>query len=214
MLVLVDGADAVLPGELVLQFKRNHGDTVDGQHHVDGIGVGRGVAELPGATQNIGFVALCIQGIQVGLRLEIADLQLAAHVLDAVAQDVQQTLIGDGGLQPVVQLVRRSSPVIFGVLGPFFWLGFGDELAEHIHIDALGKIVLTVMYPVALGILPTELGVAPGRGDQEGFNIPLEPLFAFVHDITPLSLLFATFLAMVCVKISDFHPISRDILNK
>ena len=74
MLELVDGADIVLPGQLVLQFQSHHRDAVHGQHHVDGIGVGGGVAELTGAAEDVGLVAFGGKGIQIGLRLERTDL--------------------------------------------------------------------------------------------------------------------------------------------
>ena len=81
----------------------------------------------------------------------------------------------------MVQLVRSAGTVIFGVLCPILWLGLGDEFAEDIHVDALCDIVLTGMYPVAVRILTTELGIATLRGNQEGLDIPLKALFTFVH---------------------------------
>lgn len=166
-LVLVDGTDIVLPGQLAFQFECHHGDTVDGKHHVDGVGVSSRVTKLTGAAQDVCLVPLGSKGVQIGLRLEEANLQLAAHILDAVAQNIQKALIGYGGFQPVIQLVRGAVTVIFGVLCPFLGLGFGDELAEDIHVDALCDIVLTGMYPVALGILSAKLSVATCRRNQE-----------------------------------------------
>ena len=88
MLELVDGADIVLPGQLVLQFQSNHRNAVHRQHHVDGIGIGGGVAELTGAAKDVSLVELNSKRVQVGLWLEEADLQLAAHILDTVAEDI------------------------------------------------------------------------------------------------------------------------------
>ena len=84
----------------------------------------------------------------------------------------------------MIQLVRRMLAVVFGISGPFLRLGLCDELAQHIHVDALCNVVLTRMHPAARGVLPAELGIAARRGDQEGLNIPLKALFAFVHQIT------------------------------
>ena len=182
--VLVDGADIVLPGQLVLQLQCHHGDTVDGKHHVDGVGVGSRVTKLTGAAQDVCLVSLGSKGVQIGLRLEEADFQFATHILDAVAQNIQKALVGDGGFQPVVQLVRGAVTVIFGILGPILGLGLCDEFAEDIHIDALCHIMLANMYPIALGILTTELGIAARRGNKEGFNIPFKALFTFVHHDT------------------------------
>lgn len=183
--VLVDGTDIVLPGQLVFQFECHHGDTVDGKHHVDGVGVGSRVTKLTGAAQDVCLVSLGSKGVQIGLRLEEADFQFATHILNAVAQNIQKALIGYGGFQPVIQLVRGTGTVIFGVLCPFLGLGFGDKLAEYIHIDALRNIVLTGMYPIALSILSAELGVATCRRGQKGLNVSLKSLFGFIHDIGP-----------------------------
>ena len=182
--VLVDGTDIVLSGQLVLQLQCHHGDTVDGKHYVDGVGVGSRVTKLTGAAQDVCLVSLGSKGVQIGLWLEEADFQFATHILDSVAEDIQQTLVRDGGFQPVIQLVRSAGTIIFGVLGPFLGLSLGDEFTEDIHVDALCDIVLTGMYPVAVHILTTELGIAARRGDQEGFNIPFKSLFAFVHHDT------------------------------
>ena len=74
VLVLIDGAYIVLPGELVFQFQRHYGDAIDGQHHVDGVGVGGGVAELPGAAEDIRLIAFHSKGVQIRFRLKEADL--------------------------------------------------------------------------------------------------------------------------------------------
>ena len=183
--VLVDGTDIVLPGQLVLQLQCHHGDTVDGKHHVNGVGVGSRITKLTGAAQDVCLVSLGSKGVQIGLRLEEADFQFATHILDSVAEDIQQTLVRDGGFQPVIQLVRSAGTIIFGVLGPFLGLGLGDKLAEYIHIDALRNIVLTGMYPIALGILSAKLSVATCRRGQKGLNVSLKSLFGFIHDIGP-----------------------------
>ena len=159
ILVLVDGTGAVLPGELIFQFQCNHRDTVDRKHHVDGVRVARRIVELPGTAQNIGFIAFQCFGVQPGFRLEVAHSQFAAHILDAVAQDMEQSLIGDGRFQPMIQLLGRLVTIVPGVFRPFFRLGLGDKLAQHIHVDAPCHIVLTVMQPVAVRILPIELRV-------------------------------------------------------
>ena len=185
MLVLIDGAYIVLPSELVFQFQRHYGDAIDRQHHVDGVGVGGGVAELPGAAEDIRLITFHSKGVQIRFRLEKANLQLATHILDAVAQNIKKALIGYGGFQPVIQLVRSAGTVIFGVLCPILWLGFGDKFAENIHVDALCHIMLANMYPIALGILSAKLSVATCRRGQKGLNVSLKSLFGFIHDIGP-----------------------------
>ena len=183
ILVLVDCTGAVLPGELIFQFQCNHRDTVDRKHHINGVRVARRIAELPGTAQNIGFVAFECFGVQPGFRLEVARPQFAAHILDAVAQDMEQPLIGDGSLQPVIQLFYRLVAVVPGIFRPFFRLGLGDKFAQHIHVDALVQIMLAGMDPVAVRILPVELRVPALRRDQKSFNVPLEPFLTFVHDV-------------------------------
>ena len=87
--------------------------------------------------------------------------------------------VGDGGFQPVVQLVRGTGTVIFGVLCPILWLGLGDKFAEDIHVDALCDIVLTGMYPITLGILTVKLFIS--MRDEMLLYVVLESFFGSVH---------------------------------
>ena len=171
MLKLVDGTDIVLPSQLILQFQSNNRNTVHGKHHIDGVGVCHRITELTGAAEDVCFIAFSINGVQIRLRLKEANLQFATHVLNAIAQ-------------AMIQLVRCVDTIILVVLGPFFGLSLGNEFTEHIHIDAFGNIMLTSMYPIALGILSAKLSVTTFRGNQEGFYISLKSLFAFVHHDT------------------------------
>ena len=183
VLVLIHGAGAVLPRKLVFQLQRHHRDAVYREHHINGVCIGGGITELPGTAKDICFIPFHSFGVQPGLRLEIAHPQLAAHILDAVAENKQKPLIGDGGFQTVIQLFFCFFAVIAGIFCPFFGLSLGDKLAQYIHIDALFYIVLTVMYPVTVRILSVELHIPALRRDQEGFNVSLEPFLAFVHDV-------------------------------
>ena len=61
--VIIDGAYIILPSELVFQFQRHYGDAIDRQHHVDGVGVGGGVAELPGAAEDIRLITFHSKGV-------------------------------------------------------------------------------------------------------------------------------------------------------
>ena len=97
-------------------------------------------------------------------------------------------MVRDGGFQAVIQLVRSAGTIILGILGPFLGLGLGDEFTEHIHIDALGNIMLTSMYPIALGILSAKLSVTTFWGNQEGFYISLKSFLAYPRYNTPLHL--------------------------
>ena len=159
VLVLIHGAGAVLPRKLVFQLQRHHRDAIYREHHINGVCIGGRITELPGTAKDICFIPFHSFGVQPGFRLEIAHPQLAAHILDAVAENKQKPLIGDGGLQTVIQLFYCLFTVIAGIFCPFFGLGLCNKLAQHIHIDAPCHIVLTVMYPVAVGILPIELRV-------------------------------------------------------
>ena len=85
VLELVDGTDIVLTCQLVLQFQGNHRNAVDRQHHINGVGIGGAVSELSGTAKDIGIIQFGSQGVQIRLRLEEADFQLATHVLNAVA---------------------------------------------------------------------------------------------------------------------------------
>ena len=181
MLELVDGADIVLPSQLVFQFQRNHWNAVHGQHHVDGVGIGGGIAELTGAAEDISLVALNGKGIQIGLRLKETDLQLAAHILNAVAEDIQQALIGDSGFQTVIQLVRCFIAVKLLILCPFLRLGFGDKLTKHIHIDALFEVMLPCFHPISISVLTVKLNIATRFGNQKGLYISFKSLFTFIH---------------------------------
>ena len=185
ILILVDRADIVLHGKLILELQRHDRNAVYGQRHVNGVGIGSRIPELAGAAKDICLVAFYGDRVQIGFRLEKANLQLAAHILDAIAENIQKSLTGDGLFQSMIQLVNSLNAIILGVSGPFLWLRLGDEFAENVHVDALGNIVLAVMYPVPLGILPAELRVTTCRRNQEGFDIPFKPLFAFVHHKVP-----------------------------
>ena len=104
ILKLVDGTDIVLPGQLILQFQSNNRNTVHGKHHIDGVGVCHRITELTGAAEDVCFIAFSINGVQIRLRLKEANLQFATHVLNAIAQDIQQALVGNGSFQAMIQL--------------------------------------------------------------------------------------------------------------
>ena len=181
VLELIDGTDIVLACQLILQFQSDYGNTIYRQHHVDGIAVGSSVAELTGAAKNICFIAFNCQWVQIGLRLKEANFQFAAHVLNTVAENVKQALVGDGSFQAMIQLICSRSSIILGILRPFFGLSLCNELAQHIHVNALCDIVLTIMYPVAVSILSVKLGISTFRGNEEGFYVPFKAFFTFIH---------------------------------
>ena len=85
LLVLLHCVINILPFELVLQFDSNNRNTVDGQNHINRVSVIRGILELTGASENISSILLVQSFIKSGLWLEIADLELYAHICNSVS---------------------------------------------------------------------------------------------------------------------------------
>ena len=160
LLKLLHGAPNVLTLELVFQLNGHNGDTVHREHHVYGVCAAGGILELTGAAKNIGLIQFNKRFVQGRLRLKVANLQFDAHICDAVAEHIDQALIGDCLLQAGVELVRSFVTVVFDILRPLFRLRVCDKLTEHVHIDTACDIVLPVMYPIPVSILSNKLLVA------------------------------------------------------
>ena len=144
----------------------------------------RRVLELTCAAEDICLVPFCRQGVQVRLGLEIAHSELATHILYAISEHVDKTVIGNGGFQTVIQLVCSFVSIVFGILSPFFRLSLSNEFAQHIHIDALTLIMMASVDPFAICVLTAELGITAFRRNKERLYIAFKSFFAFIHQDT------------------------------
>ena len=81
-----------LTGELVLQLKCKHRDTIDRKNHIHGIFVCCAVMPLTDAVENILLIVFRVGLVQRGLRHEIAYLKGHAPVFEAMAQHIQDTI--------------------------------------------------------------------------------------------------------------------------
>ena len=81
-----------LAGELVLQLKCKHRNTVDYQNHIHRILVCCTVIPLANAMENVLLIMICVCLVQRGLRHEIAYSEGNASVLEAMAQHIQNAV--------------------------------------------------------------------------------------------------------------------------
>jgi len=155
-----------LTRELVLQFQGDHGNAIHRQHHIDGVMVVGAVCKLPCALQDVGVIAFHQILIEVAARLEVAELDGHASVLDTVAQHVNQSVVGDIRLKHLVKLVSRLVAVKVQIALPHLRLRGLNELQQHRHIH---RPLLVVGALVAFDIAAFV--------EQVMLNVSLEVLF-------------------------------------
>ena len=97
-----------LTGELVLQLKCKHRDTIDRKNHIHGIFVCCAVIPLSDAVENILLIVFRIGLVQRGLRHEIAYFERNASVFKTVAQHIQHTV-------HVAGIVERCAEFAHGI---------------------------------------------------------------------------------------------------
>lgn len=101
------GVIDVLSRQLVLQLDRDHGNTVHGQHHVDGILTLFRIMPLPNTLEDVLLITLDSDIIQGRLRLEEADLELHTAMLEAVPQDGKKAVHHHSVFKALVELLVR-----------------------------------------------------------------------------------------------------------
>ena len=77
-----------LSRELILQFNGDERNAIQGENHINRVVVVGGICELSGALQDILMVAFHQVSVQVAARLEVAEPDCHASVLDSIAQHV------------------------------------------------------------------------------------------------------------------------------
>ncbi len=180
-LVLFDGALDVLPHELVFQFQRCHGNAVEGEHHIDGVAVGGGVGKLPCTAEHVHLIQFVLLLVERRFGLEITDFELNAHVLDAVFENVNESVFVDGIFEAAVQLFGSVTAVILLVARPCLRLRSGDKVDQHFGIECLFLIVNVFMYPVTVRVEVRKLLISARIADQKTFNVAFKPFFTGVH---------------------------------
>ena len=112
--------------------------------------------------------------IQGRLRLEIAHPKTQSTVLEAVAQDREQSLRLAGGVERCAELPHRVHLIGVFKTRPFLGLGALDKVDQGIHIEPLFGVI---------GVCT--LGISARRGEKEGFYIRFKTLFGGDHSFIP-----------------------------
>ena len=164
-----------LAGVLVFQFKGEHRDAIEHQHHIHALfRVGREVPlaiALDGVGRPLGSRRL----IQGRLRLKIAHPKTQTTVLEAVAQDREQPIRLAGGVERRAELPHRVKLIGIFKSRPLLGLGMLDKVDQGIHIEPLFGVI---------GVCA--LGISARRGEKEGFYIRFKALFGGDHNSFPL----------------------------
>ena len=159
-----------LPRVLILQLKGKNRNAVDGQHHIHAVVIGWRIEPLPVAGDLVGGILLGSRLVQGGFRLEITDAESDPPMLEAVAENVQQTPHITGVVEGNAELLYRVD--LIGVLepGPLLGLGLLDKADQGVGEDPQGGVV-DVAVP----------GVAAGGGQEEVRDVGLEAFFGSNH---------------------------------
>ena len=165
-LPLLLGVFHILAGELVLQLKGKHGNTVDRQQHIHRVIVHRAVMPLADAMEDVLLIVGGIGFIQGGFRHEVAHPEGNAPVLEAVAQHIQHAHHIAGIVERDAELALRVDGIHADKALPGLGLGGLHKADQGGGVQAQ----LRVEGIVAMGV------AARGR-QEEGLNIALKALF-------------------------------------
>ena len=168
---LPHGVVHVLPRVGVLQLKGEHGDAVDGQHHVHALVGLSGIEPLPVAGDLVLPILFRGQGVQLRLRLEIAHPKPNAPVLEPVPQHMDKPIGLAGAVEGQTELPLRVHTVGVGEPRPGLGLGFLHESDQRLGEQPQPGVV-HVLVP----------GVPARRGQPKGGDIVLKPFFGGVGD--------------------------------
>ena len=114
--------------------------------------VGRGVGKLPCAAKHVHFIQLVLLLVERRFGLEITDFELNAHILDAVFENMDESVFVDGIFEAAVQFFGCVFAVILLVARPCLRLRFSDKVYQHFGIECLFLIVNVFMYPVPVRV--------------------------------------------------------------
>lgn len=159
-----------LAGELVFQLKGEHGDAVDGEHHIHAVFVFGAVMPLAHALEDVLPVVGGGGFVEGGFRLKIAHAERHAPVFEPVAQDMQNAVHVTGVLEREAKPLFRLRGVHIAKALPGFRLAVLDKAQQRSREQ-------TQLRVIGVGALL----VAAGRGEEKGFNIAFKALFGGDH---------------------------------
>ena len=170
----------VLSGVLVFEFQRDHRNAVEHQRHIHGVFVVGGIIPLPDAVADIFTVECGCHLIESRFGSEITDAEGNAPVLEAVAEDIHQSVHFTGIVEGGDELLDRLAGADFFKAFPLSRLCPLHEGNEGIDIQAGLRII-------AVGCL----GISSLSGYEEGFYIRFKAFFGGVYiNRSPLFLSF------------------------
>ena len=148
--VLADGVLHVLSVEGVLEFRREDGDAVEEEGEVDALFVLLAEAELADHREEVGPVQALQFLVEPARRPEVREAELAARVLDAVAQHVERSPAGDLAREPAQEARLHVGAVVLREFRPLFRLG-GQQEVENVGSNQaeLAVVVLGAAFLVA-----------------------------------------------------------------
>ena len=129
-----------------------------------------GIMPLPDALAGILLIVLDGDLVQRGFRLEEADLEGNAQVLEAVPDDADDTVADAGILKLQAKLPLRVDLVLEAESGPRLRLRLlhevGQDAVEKAEVRAVGS---------------RTLGIAAFRGQEGSLNVALEAFFGLIN---------------------------------
>ena len=164
---------------LVFQFKGKDGNTIEHQHHVYAVSVVVAVIPLTVDGNVVGGIPRRRSLIQARFGFEVADAECDAPVLEAVAQNMEETVHIAGIVERIAEFFNGIDLVGIRKPHPFLGLRSLDKVDQRINKQP----GLGVIYILALDI-------SARRREQSRLNIGLKAFFvSFVngHGRAPLS---------------------------
>ena len=141
--VLADGVADILAVEGVLELGREDGDAVEEEREVKALLVVLAEAELPHDREEVGGVQAPQLFVEAARGAEVREPELAARVLDAVAQDVEGAAAGDLAREAGEEARLDVGAVVLLELAPLLGLG-GEEEVDDIGRDQAERTVVVV----------------------------------------------------------------------
>ena len=171
-----------LSRQLILKFYGDNRDAIEGKQHINAVLVLLGIMPLPDALTYILLIVRYSQVVQFGLRFEIAHTEIDAAMLEAVAENGNQSVLCHGVLKGLVELAYRVDGTHPFKTLPRHWLsGLNKVRQRHdvqIHSTAFfaAQSLVRCLCPAAL------------FRNEVGFYEFLKCFLALVHGSHHLSL--------------------------
>ena len=124
----------VLPGKGVLEFRSEDRDAVQKDAEVETAFVLRAVVELPHHSEEVRRVESPGLLVEAAGGPEVREVELAAGVLDAVAEHVDHSATAEFARQPVEELISVSRSPMLAQPPPFLRLA-GHQEVDHVLRD-------------------------------------------------------------------------------